>query len=75
MCGKLARPHMHNKILILQEGVHELTADKLWMVASRQQLSRRTMGLALPSLKAQYIRVSLSLISTPSTLSCRKKLN
>lgn len=53
---------------------HKLTADKASNVASLQQLSRRMMGFA-SSLKMQCIRVSLNLISTPSTLSCKQKQN
>ena len=57
----------------LGEGEREkkVTAARASKLASLQQLSRRTIGFAL-SLKAQCIRVSLNLISTPSTLSCNR---
>jgi len=54
-----------------REREREVTAARASKVASLQQLSRRTIGFAL-SLKAQCIRVSLNLISTPSTLSCNR---
>ena len=48
-----------------------ITADRLANVASLQQHSRSTTGLASPPFpKEQCNRVSLNLISTPSTLSC-----